>query len=219
MQAAIRWRSSTSWWHSNVMMTMTPSSSGASEYFCIRQGGWVAAHLASQQLHGNEPFRTAVALCADETSAGIRGFETHARQLATEVHDTIALPDADSGTADLGVARRGKALIEDRPDNDEARWLSLSPIIGPEQHRGRPPPPRRCRQGALGVRRLAQCWPITYQTLGDEREARRWLDRSAWWLACHHSEMPTDAPRIFEPGVRNPSEGLNASVFYREANS
>ena len=31
-------RSSTSWWHSN-QMTMTPSSSGASEYFCIRARG------------------------------------------------------------------------------------------------------------------------------------------------------------------------------------
>ena len=181
------------------------------------QGGVDAAHLASQQLHGNEPFRAAVALLRDDLPEFERIRELTPRQLATEVHDTIALPDADSGTArPRSCSPRQRAIRRSAPTTTKRDGYSLSPIIGPDNRRT---PSATSKMSPRGVGRDV-AWPVlamTYQTLGDESQARRWLDRSAWWLACHHPETPTDAPRIFEPGVLNPSEWLNASVFYREA--
>jgi tetratricopeptide (TPR) repeat protein len=63
-------------------------------------------------------------------------------------------------------------------------------------------------------------WPVLamiHHQLGDESQARQWLQRSNDWLSWQHPGTSADVPRIFKPGVSSVEDWLVAAVFNQEA--
>jgi serine/threonine protein kinase/tetratricopeptide (TPR) repeat protein/Flp pilus assembly protein TadD len=182
------------------------------------RGDLAAAHEAARQLEpfGYHPQRASVALLRGD----LREFERIRDSRPTDWNplytaQLLVLAPADESHASELLAAAEK-VFEERPDDWNHRLL-----WGAAQYRaGKLREALAQLEPAAASHRRGEVWPLLsmiHHELGDEAQARQWLERSEMWTAWHHPRTPIDMHHIFKPGVNDLQNWLRAAVFHREA--